>query len=128
MHRVLLETYAKPVTEQQRKLNPVMKEILKLLELGIIYPISDSEWVSLVHVVPKKIGITIVRNEKNELVSMRFQNSWKMCIDFKNLNAATRKYHFPLPFIDKMLERLPGKFFFYVLNGYSGCYQICVTQ
>ena len=80
MHHILLETHAKPVKEQQRKLNSVMKEvvmkeILKLLELRIIYPIFDCEWVSLVHVVPEKTRIMIVRNEKNELLPMRFQNS-----------------------------------------------------
>ncbi|XP_027182096.1 uncharacterized protein LOC113780496 [Coffea eugenioides] len=79
MHHILLESDAKPVREHQRKLNPamkevVMKEILKLLELGIIFPISDSQWVSPVHVVPKKTGITLVKNEKNELVPMRLQN------------------------------------------------------
>nr|XP_027122274.1 uncharacterized protein LOC113739242 [Coffea arabica] len=99
MHQIRLEPEAKSVTERQRKLNPaikevVMKEILKLLELGLIFPISDSEWVSLVHVVPKKTGITLVRNEKNELVPMRLQNGWRMCIDFRKLNAATRKDHF----------------------------------
>ncbi|XP_027157814.1 uncharacterized protein LOC113759438 [Coffea eugenioides] len=111
MHHILLESDVKPVREHQRKLNPamkevVMKEILKLLELGIIFPISDGQWVSPVHVVPKKTGITLVKNEKNELVPMRLQNGWKMCIDFRKLNAATRKDHFPLPFIDEMLERL----------------------
>ncbi|XP_071921856.1 uncharacterized protein [Coffea arabica] len=111
MYHILLELDAKPVREHQHKLNPamkevVMKEILKLLELGIIFPISDSQWVSPVHVVPKKTGITLVKNEKNELVPMRLQNGWRMCIDFRKLNTATRKNHFPLPFIDEMLERL----------------------
>ena len=133
MHHILLESDVKPVREHQRKLNPamkevVMKEILKLLELGIIFPISDSQWVSPVHVVPKKTGITLVKNEKNELVPMRLQNGWRMCIDFRKLNAATRKDHFPLPFIDEMLERLAGKCFFCFLDGYSGYYQIIVAQ
>nr|XP_027101748.1 uncharacterized protein LOC113722694 [Coffea arabica] len=68
--------------------------------------IGWTQWVSPVHVVPKKTGITLVKNEKNELVPMRLQNGWRMCIDFRKLNAATRKDHFPLPFIDEMLERL----------------------
>ncbi|XP_027155977.1 uncharacterized protein LOC113756537 [Coffea eugenioides] len=111
MHHILLESDAKPVREHQRKLNPamkevVMKEILKLLELGIIFPISDSQWVNPVHVVPKKTGITLVKIEKNELVPRRLQNGWRMCIDFRKLNAATRKDHFPLSFIDEILERL----------------------
>ena len=100
MHHILLDPDAKPVREHQRNLNPAMKEmvtkeILKLLELGIIFPISDSEWASPVHVLPKKIEITLVRNEKNELVPMRLQNGWRMCIDFRKLNATTRKDHFP---------------------------------
>ena len=84
----------------------VKKEIIKLLDAGIIYPISDSPWVSLVHVVPKKNGLTLVPNDQNELIPMRVQNGWRMCIDFRKLNAHTRKDHFPIPFIDEMLKRL----------------------
>uniref|UniRef100_A0A6N2NBX1 Reverse transcriptase n=1 Tax=Salix viminalis TaxID=40686 RepID=A0A6N2NBX1_SALVM len=125
MHRIFLNGDAKPVREPQRKLNPamkevVMKEILKLLDQGIIYPISDSPWVSPVHVVPKKTGLTLVPNEQNELIPMRVQNGWRMCIDFRKLNAHTRKDHFPIPFIDEMLERLA--------DGFSGYYQIIVAQ
>ena len=133
MHRILLQSDAKPVREPQRKLNPamkevVMKEILKLLDQGIIYPISDSQWVSPVHVVPKKTGLTLVPNEKNKLVPMRVQNGWRMCIDFRKLNANTRKDHFPIPFIDEMLERLAGKSFFCFLDGFYDYYQIVVAQ
>ena len=84
----------------------VRKEILKCLDNGIIYPIYDSSWVSPVHVVPKKSGITIVTNENDEQVPTRVQSGWRMCIDFRKLNAATRKDDFPLPFMDQMLERL----------------------
>ncbi|XP_034197286.1 uncharacterized protein LOC117612730 [Prunus dulcis] len=78
MHRIFLEGESKPTREAQRRLNPVMKEVvkkevLKLLEVGIIYPISDSKWVSPVQVVPKKSGITVVKNEDNELVPQRIQ-------------------------------------------------------
>ncbi|XP_022159045.1 uncharacterized protein LOC111025486 [Momordica charantia] len=133
MHRILLEDETKPTREPQRRLNPtmkevVMKEILKLLEAGIIYPISDSKWVSLIHVVPKKTGITVVRNCNNELVSMRVQNGWRMCIDFRKLNQVTRKDYFPLPFIDQMIERLAGKPFFCFPDGFSGFYQIPIAQ
>jgi hypothetical protein len=132
MHRIFLEDDSKPARDAQRKLNPpmkevVLKEILKLLDLGIIFPISDSKWVSPVHLVPKKTGITIVTNEKNELVPTRLQTGWRMCIDYRKLNAATRKDHFPLPFIDQMLERLAGKNYFCFLDGYSGYYQIIVA-
>ena len=73
MHKILLEETARPTVEHQRRLNPVMKEVvkkevLKLLNAGFIYAISDSPWVSPVHVVPKKGGFTVIRNEKNELI------------------------------------------------------------
>ena len=80
MHIILLDEDAKPVRQAQRRLNPqlmdvVKKEVTKLLQAGIIYPISDSTWVSPVHVVPKKYGITVVKNEKNKLIPTRIQNS-----------------------------------------------------
>ena len=105
----------------------VKKEILKCLDNGIIYPISDSKWVSPVHVVPKKSGITLVTNENNEQVPTRVQSGWRMCIDFRKLNAVTRKDHFPLPFIDQMLERLAGHAFYCFLDGYSGYFQIPIA-
>ncbi|KAM2285684.1 hypothetical protein ACFX1S_038254 [Malus domestica] len=83
----------------------VKKEIIKLLDCGVIDPISDSHWVSSVQVVPKKSGVTVVQNEDNELVPTRIQTGWRVCIDNRKLNAMTRKDHFPLPFIDQMLER-----------------------
>ncbi|CAN6562387.1 unnamed protein product [Malus baccata var. baccata] len=110
MHRILLEEGAKPSREAQRWLNPPMmdvvkKEIIKLLDCAVIYPISDSHWVSPVQVVPKKSKVTVVKNEDNELMHTRIQTGWRVCIDYRKLNATTRKYHFPLPFIDQMLER-----------------------
>ena len=71
MHKILLEDNAKASIEHQRRLNPVMKEVLKWLNVGFIYAISDSSWVSPVHVVPKKGGFTVIRNEKNELIPTR---------------------------------------------------------
>ena len=81
MHRILLEEGAKPSSQLQRRLNPPMmdvvkKEILKLLEVGVIYPISDSNWVSPIQVVPKKTGITVVKNQNDELVPTHIQNGW----------------------------------------------------
>ncbi|CAN6687516.1 unnamed protein product [Malus baccata var. baccata] len=113
MHRILLEEGAKPTREAQRHLNPPMmevvkNEIIKLLDCGVIYPISDSRWVSPVQCVPKKSGVTVVKNAENELVPTRIQTGWRVCIDYRKLNATTRKDHFPLPFIDQMLERLAG--------------------
>ncbi|XP_031266563.1 uncharacterized protein LOC116124951 [Pistacia vera] len=87
----------------------VKKEVLKLLDAGVIYPISNSKWVSLVQVVPKKSGVTVVKNQDNKLVSTRVQTGWRVCIDYRKLNSTTRKDHFPLPFIDQMLERLLQK-------------------
>ncbi|KAL1563837.1 hypothetical protein AAHA92_06260 [Salvia divinorum] len=110
MHHIRMEEGAKANRYSQRKLNPnmreeVMKEVLKLLSLGIIYSIPDSEWVSPVHMVPKKSGIQVVTNDRNELVPTSLVTGWRMCIDYLKLNAAIRKDHCPLPFIDQMLER-----------------------
>ena len=74
-------------------------EVIKLLDAGIIYPISDSKWVSPIH-VPKRAGLTVVKNKDNELVPTRIQSGWRVCIDYRKLNAATKKDHFPLLFID----------------------------
>ena len=84
----------------------VRNEILELLEAGIIYPIADIRWVIPIHCVPKKEGITIVPYDKNELIPQRIITGYRMVIDFRKLNKATRKDHYPLPFIDQMLERL----------------------
>ena len=104
-----MEPNAKPIVDHQHRLNPKMKEvvrmkILKLLEAGIIYPIADSRWVSPVHCVPKKGGITVVPNDKNELIPQRIGTGYRMVIDFRKLYKATRKDHYPLHFIDQMLE------------------------
>ncbi|KAI5343417.1 hypothetical protein L3X38_011293 [Prunus dulcis] len=132
MHLILLEEGAKPTCEPQRRLNPHMKEVvraevLKLLDVGIIYPISDSKWVSAVHVVPKRIGITVVKNEHKELVQTRPAASWRVCTDYRKLNSDTRKDYFPIPFIDQMLERLAGHSYYCFLDGYSGYNQIVIA-
>ncbi|KAM2798278.1 hypothetical protein COP1_003248 [Malus domestica] len=105
----------------------VKKEIIKLLDCGVIYPISDSRWVSPVQCVPKKSGVTVVKNAENELVPTRIQTGWRVCIDYRKLNATTRKDHFPLPFIDQMLERLAGHSFYCFLEGYSRYNQIVIA-
>ncbi|KAM1233706.1 hypothetical protein ACFX2J_003384 [Malus domestica] len=133
MHRILLEEGAKLMQEAQRRLNPSMmkvvkKEIIKLLDCGVIYPISNSHWVSPVQVVPKKLGVTVVKNAENELVPTHIQTGWQVCIDYRKLNATTRNDHFPLSFIDKMLERLAGHSFYCLLNGYSGYNQIVIAS
>ncbi|XP_048446064.1 uncharacterized protein LOC125479942, partial [Pyrus x bretschneideri] len=101
MHRILLEEGAKPSREAQRRLNPPMLEV--------------------------KSGVTVVKNEEQELVPTRIQTGWRVCIDYRKLNTATRKDHFPLPFIDQMLERLAGHSFYCFLDGYSGYNQIVIA-
>ena len=105
-----------------------MKEVIKLLDCGVIYPISDSKWVSPVQVVPKKSGVTVVKNVENELVPQRTVTGHRVCIDYRPLNKVTRKDHFPLPFIDQMLERLAGHDYYCFLDGYSGYNQIAIAQ
>ena len=78
----------------------VKKEVLKWLNVSFIYVISDSPWVSLVHVVPKKGGMAVIRNEKHELIPTRTVTGWRVCIDYKNLNIATWMDHYPLSFTD----------------------------
>ena len=98
--------------------------MLKLLQAGIIYPISDSPWVSPTQVVPKKSGITMMKNDKGEDVFTRLTTGWRVCIDYRRLNAVTRKNHFPLPFMDQVLERVSRHLFYYFLDGYSRYFQI----
>ncbi|GJT18609.1 reverse transcriptase domain-containing protein [Tanacetum coccineum] len=118
-----------PAVQHQRRVNPkihdvIKKEVKKLLDAGLIYPISDSPWVSPVHCVPKKGGFTVVENEQNELIPTRLVTGWRVCIDYRKLNEATRKDHFPLPFMDQMLERLAGNEYYCFLDGFSGYFQI----
>ena len=102
----------------------VKKEVLKLLDVGVIYPIADSKWVSPTQVVPKKSRVTVVANEHNELIPTRVTTGWRVCIDYRKLNVGTRKNHFPIPFMDQMLERVIGHEFYYFLDGYSWYNQI----
>ncbi|KAK1617943.1 hypothetical protein QYE76_023460 [Lolium multiflorum] len=115
-HAINMEEDAKPVVEHQRCLIPKMKEVvrnevLKLLEASIIYPIADSRWVSPVHCVPKKGGMTVVPNDNDELIPQRIVVGYRMCIDFRKVNKVTKKDHYPLPFIDQMLERCMSAIF-----------------
>ncbi|GJU80369.1 reverse transcriptase domain-containing protein [Tanacetum coccineum] len=128
-HKILMEDDYEPAVQHQRRVNPkihdvIKKEVEKLLDAGLIYPISDSPWVSPVHCVPKKGGMTVVTNDDNELVPTRLVTGWRVCIDYRKLNEATRKDHFPLPFMDQMLERLAGNEYYCFLDGFSGYFQI----
>ena len=105
MHQILLEDGHKPSMEAQRRLNPTMKavvrkEVLKWLDVRVIYPISDNACVSPVQVMPKKGGTTVIRTENNTLLPSRTVTGWRICIDYHKLNKATQKDHFPLPFLD----------------------------
>nr|GFB01738.1 reverse transcriptase domain-containing protein [Tanacetum cinerariifolium] len=127
--KILMEEDFEPAIQHQRKVNlkihdVIKQEVIKLLEAGLIYPISDSPWVSPVHCVPKKGGFTVVENKDNELIPTCLVMGWRVCIDYRKLNKATRKDHFPLPFMDQMLERLAGNQYYCFLDGFSSYFQI----
>ena len=107
IHHIYTQENIRPVRKPQRRMNPALKDIVKdelqkLLDADFIYPISDSKWVSPLVIVPKKGG------------------KWRICVDFWELNKATLKDYFPLPFIDQVLDTLSGKRYFSFLDGYSG--------
>nr|GEW19550.1 reverse transcriptase domain-containing protein [Tanacetum cinerariifolium] len=79
-------------------------------------------------VVPKKGGFTVVENEEYELIPTRLVTGWRVCIDYRKLKEATRKDHFPLPFMDQMLERLAGNQYYCFLDGFSGYFQIPIDS
>nr|GEW50810.1 reverse transcriptase domain-containing protein [Tanacetum cinerariifolium] len=106
--------------------SPTLREVIKILDAGMIYPISNSPWVSPIHWVPKKGGMIVVANKNNELIPTRLVTGWRVCIDYRKLNDATRKDHFPLPFMDQMLERLARNEFYCFLDGFSGYFQISI--
>nr|GEW49521.1 reverse transcriptase domain-containing protein [Tanacetum cinerariifolium] len=105
-HKILMEEDYKPVVQSQRRVNPKIHE------------------VSPVHYVPKKGGMTVVANENSELISTRLVTGWRVCIDYRKLDDDTRKDHFPLPFMDQMLERLAENEFYCLLDGFLGYFQI----
>nr|GEV22504.1 reverse transcriptase domain-containing protein [Tanacetum cinerariifolium] len=82
-HKILMEEDYKPAVQSQSRVNPkihdvIKKEVIKLLDAGMIYPISDSPWVSLIHYMPKKGGMTVVANENNELIPTRLVTDWRV--------------------------------------------------
>jgi len=86
-----MENIYKLVAQSKKRLIPtikevVRKEIIKLLEVGTIYTIADTSWVSHVQMVPKKEGITMICNENNDLIPSRTVTGWKMCINYRKLN------------------------------------------
>ncbi|GKB21260.1 reverse transcriptase domain-containing protein [Tanacetum coccineum] len=128
-YKILMEEDYELAVQHQRRVNPkihdvIKKEVEKLIDAGLIYPISDSPSVSPVHCVPKKRGMTVVTDDENELVPTRLVTRWRVCIDYRKLNEATQKDHFPLPFMDQMLERLAGNEYYCFLDGFSCYFQI----
>lgn len=100
---------------------------MKLFDVGVIYPIFDSKWVSPIHVISKKSGKTVVATDKGGLVPQRVASGCRVCIDYRKLNNATRKDHFSLPFIDQMLKKLTGHEYYCFLDGYGGYNQILIA-
>nr|GEZ20085.1 reverse transcriptase domain-containing protein [Tanacetum cinerariifolium] len=128
-HKILMEEDIEPAVQHQKKVNPkihdvIKNEVHKLRDAGLIYPIFDSPWVSPVHCVSKKGSFTVVKNEENELILTRLVTGWCVCVDYYKLNEATRKDHFPLPFMDQMLERLARNEYNCFLDGFSGYFQV----
>ena len=112
--RIYINEGCLPLCQPQRRINPSLREIVKnklqkFLDASFIYPISDSKQVSPLVIVPKKGG------------------KWRICVDYRELNKATNKDHFPLPFIDQVLDTLAGKKYFSFLDGYSGQNQIDIA-
>eukprot|EP00253_Pinus_taeda_P004780 PITA_04780 len=113
-HRIYLKAGCKPIKQPERRMNPTLKKVVKeelqkLQSANFIYPISDSQWVSPLVIIPKKNG------------------KWKVCVNYGELNKATQKDHFPLPFIDQVLDTLSGKKLFSFLDGFSGYTQIQIA-
>ncbi|MCO5547001.1 hypothetical protein L7F22_000441 [Adiantum nelumboides] len=113
-HTIPMISTAKPVQQRPYPMNPkyakiVQEELEKLIECGFIYPIEHSEWVSPIVIVPKKNG------------------KFRVCVDLKNLNATTRRDHYPLPYSEHVLERVAGKEAYSFLDGYSGYNQITIA-
>nr|GEY28984.1 reverse transcriptase domain-containing protein [Tanacetum cinerariifolium] len=134
-HKILMEDDYKPAAQSQRRVNPkihdvIKKEVIKLLDAGMIYLISDSPWVSPIHFVPKKGGMTVVANENNELIPTRLVTGWRVCIYYWKLNDATRKGHFPLPFMDQMLERIEKtmEVFMDDFSAFEDSFSSCLTN
>jgi hypothetical protein len=119
-HSIDLQEGAVPVRQRQYRLNPrysllVKEEIDRLLEAGFIYPVNNSEWMSPIVVVPKKVGA-------DGKVKIR------VCQDFRKLNSATKKDYFPLPFTDIILDHVAGYQRYSFLDGFSGYNQVFIRM
>lgn len=103
------------------------KEIIKWLDNRIIYHISESMWIIHIQYVPKKGGMIVIKNEKNELILTRFVIGLRIRVDYIKLNKATIKYHLSLSFINPMLDGLARKEYYCFLDGYSRYNQIAIA-
>nr|GFC65598.1 reverse transcriptase domain-containing protein [Tanacetum cinerariifolium] len=101
-HKILMEEDFELAVQHQRRVNPKIHDVIK----------------------QEKGGFTIVENEDNEIIPTRLVMGWRVCIDYRKLNEATRKDHFPLSFMDQMLERLAGNQYYCFLDSFSGYFQI----
>jgi hypothetical protein len=113
-HHIYTNDQIRPYRQPQRRMNPTLKDILKeelqkLLRANLIYPILDSQWVSPLVIVPQKNG------------------KWRICVKFRELNKATHRDYFLLPFIDQVLDTLSRKKYFSFLDGFSGYKQIQIA-
>ncbi|GJS11623.1 DNA-directed DNA polymerase [Tanacetum coccineum] len=131
-----LKNRLKPSSVEPPKLES--KELLEHLEYAFLQEnnqlavvissaLSTVKKSRLLEVVPKKGGMTVVKTKKDELIPQRTVTGWRVCIDYRKLNNATRKDHFPLPFIDQMLERLAGHEYYCFLDGFSRYFQIPIA-
>ena len=114
-HHIVLKEEAKPKVQRLRRLGNIKREALheevtKLLEASFIYPVKESEWVSPVVITPKKNG------------------KLRVCVDYKPLNAATKRDHYPLPFQDEILNQVAGHERYSIMDGFSGYFQIPIAE
>ena len=132
MHRILLEDGNKPSVEAQRRLNPIIKEVVKKRGIEVVRCRSDLPYLRQFvgkpsTGCPKKGGTIVIRTENNALLPFRTVTRWIIFIDHWKLNMATRKDNFPLPFLDQMLDRLAGHEYYCFLDEYLGYNKITIS-